>query len=114
MNSITKTFLCVFIVLFFISIYKDLTVGTSLTSNNKQHNEEYVTYTRNITTIRVKVNQGDTLLTIVEKLNQQTSDRLNVKQIVSDFKLLNPTEDPMRLISGEYYSFPIYEKEADD
>ncbi|SDQ49540.1 hypothetical protein SAMN05216232_1815 [Virgibacillus subterraneus] len=116
MNNILKTFIYILIALFFISIYKDLSIGTTLTSINKtkQPQEEYVTNTKNISVMEVKVHHGDTLLTIVEKINPQLTNNLDVTKIVADFKVLNPTVDPKKLQPNEFYSFPIYEKEADN
>ncbi|MBP1947552.1 hypothetical protein [Virgibacillus litoralis] len=115
MNNFFKTIIYILIALFVISIYKDLSIGTTLTSinRNKQPQEEYVTNTKNISAMEVKVNQGDTLLTIVEKINPQLTNNLDVTKIVSDFKALNPTVDPKQLQPNEFYSFPIYEREAD-
>lgn len=110
-----RALLYIFIALFLISIYKDLTLGTPLNQINHQQqpNERYVTNTKNITAMRVKVQQGDTVITIVEKINNQETTTLDITQIISDFKALNPTEDPIQLKSGEFYSFPIYQREAD-
>lgn len=115
MNNIIKTLSYILIALFFISIYKDLSVGTTLTpvNNKKQPQEENISKTENITAMEVKVHQGDTLLTIAEKINPQITNNLDVTKIVEDFKALNPTVDPIELQTGEFYFFPIYEREAD-
>ncbi|MFB4166489.1 hypothetical protein [Virgibacillus sp. JSM 102003] len=115
MNNILKTLTYILIALLFISMYKDLSVGTTLTPgiNNKQSQEEKISKTENITAMKVKVLQGDTLLTIAEEINPQLSNNLNVNKIVEDFKALNPTADPVELQIGEFYSFPIYKREAD-
>ncbi|MGP4107255.1 LysM peptidoglycan-binding domain-containing protein [Virgibacillus sp. L01] len=114
MKNLMKILSYILIALFFISIYKDLSVGTTLTPENniKQPQVENMVKTENITAMEVKVHQGDTLLTIAEKINPQVTNNLNVNKIVEDFKALNPTTDPVELQPGEFYFFPIYEKEA--
>ncbi len=115
MKSSIKILSYILIALFFMSIYKDLSVGTTLTPENnlKQPQAENIIKTENITAMKVKVHQGDTLLTVAEKINPQLTNNLNVDEIVEDFKALNPTADPVKLQPGEFYYFPIYKKEAD-
>lgn len=115
MNNFKKTLLYIFIVLFIVSLYKDLTIGTQLNStSNQQHDIEYKTEVNDITVMRVKVQQGDTVLSIVEKINQHVSNTMDIKQIITDFEALNPTiEKSEELKLNTFYYFPVYEKEAD-
>ncbi|WP_164668594.1 hypothetical protein [Virgibacillus doumboii] len=115
MNNIKKTLLYMFIILFIISLYKDLTVGTPLNSTNNQYENEYNSEEANdLTVMRVKVQQGETVLSIVEQINQQKINTMDIKQIIADFEALNPTvNDPEKLKTNTFYYFPVYEKEAD-
>src|SRR5699024_9177704 len=91
MNNITKTLLYIFIILFVISLYKDLTIGTQLHSTDNQQSDKYEKEIKDINAMRVKVKQGDTVLSIVEQLNNKTINTMDIKQILADFKALNPT-----------------------
>ncbi|CAM3107611.1 LysM peptidoglycan-binding domain-containing protein [Sporolactobacillus spathodeae] len=56
---------------------------------------------------RIKVNPGDTLLSISERLNK---DEPSIEQLLKDFALLNPSADPNHLEIGKDYAFPLYYK----
>ncbi|TFJ94101.1 hypothetical protein [Lentibacillus salicampi] len=109
MNSIKKLLIYIFAVLFLVSIYQDLTAGTPLNSNpNPQKQDNRTLEQETLTAIKVKVNEGDTVLSIVEKLNDQSNRPLDISQIQTDFKALNPHVEPLHIKSGTYYYFPLY------
>ncbi|MEC5422240.1 hypothetical protein QGM71_01870 [Virgibacillus sp. C22-A2] len=58
--------------------------------------------------IHIKVQPGDTVLSIVEELNEDTLDSLDISQLISDFKMINPNSDPYNLQAHHYYYFPLY------
>jgi DeoR/GlpR family transcriptional regulator of sugar metabolism len=74
-------------------------------TSTKKKNEQHVT----IPYKEIEIKSGDTLLTIIEQLhtNQKTPP---IKQITNDFKLLNHSTSPTKLIIGKTYKFPIYKQ----
>jgi hypothetical protein len=55
------------------------------------------------------VKPGETVLSIIEK--NSGSQKVNMVTIVQDFKRLNPSVDPDRIIPGKTYKFPLYAKD---
>lgn len=55
---------------------------------------------------QVKVAPGDTVLSIVEKLNPNT--HIAITKVLQDFEKLNPKTDPNHIQIGKVYQFPIY------
>ncbi|MDY0408454.1 hypothetical protein ACFFIS_02740 [Virgibacillus soli] len=95
------------IILFVISIYYDLTVTNKVpTIDNSTIPNNNV---ESFHVKKVKVSRGDTLLSVVEQINQGISGHLNMEEIIMDFKTSNPNIDPYKLEVGKYYYFPIYE-----
>ncbi|GAA0443229.1 hypothetical protein GCM10008983_20520 [Lentibacillus halophilus] len=103
--------LYMFIILLVISIYKDMTTGilpdtsSKLTTDNTHETEK-------LTVVRVKAGKGDTVLSIVESINE-LNNQVAVSKILDDFRSINPDTDPFHVKSGEYYFFPLYKKGAD-
>ncbi|MDY0405557.1 hypothetical protein P5G51_009230 [Virgibacillus sp. 179-BFC.A HS] len=58
--------------------------------------------------VKVKVNKGETVLTIIEKLNKAPL-RVSTEQMLTDFRTANPRADPYHLQPGMFYYFPMYE-----
>ncbi|MBP1968683.1 hypothetical protein J2Z83_000777 [Virgibacillus natechei] len=56
----------------------------------------------------VKADPGETVLTIVEGINNNNIKKMAPKQIITDFKLINPSIDPHNLRPNHYYYFPLY------
>ncbi|GGJ83191.1 hypothetical protein GCM10007063_02130 [Lentibacillus kapialis] len=108
MNSIKRLFIYVLIVLFLVSIHKDLTVGTPMDSEPEMQNGTKTFKQESLTAVEVKVNEGDTVLTIVEELNDQNDKQLDIPQIQADFEALNPNVQALHVEPGEYYYFPLY------
>ncbi|TRM12720.1 hypothetical protein FH966_14015 [Lentibacillus cibarius] len=105
--------LYIFIILFCVSIYKDLTIGiipdnTSMNQNigNKMEEDK-------LTGISMKVDKGDTILSVVEEINDHLGNKLDISEIMADFKTLNPKADPIKIQPGETYYFPVYKKGAE-
>ncbi|MGY0692905.1 hypothetical protein ACW2QC_08950 [Virgibacillus sp. FSP13] len=108
MNFFKKSGIYLFIILIIVSIYTDLTNGSLLPSNNNTIPEKQTesTNTRKFEIMKVKVRAGDTVLSIVEEINDSLP-AFDINQIFEDFQLINHT-DPHKLIIGGYYYFPIY------
>ncbi|MFS0672827.1 hypothetical protein [Ornithinibacillus sp. 179-J 7C1 HS] len=106
-----KLILYIFIILLLISIYKDLNVGTNTyTSNNTGENESNSMSTNSrFDVIKVKIESGDTVLTVIEQLNPNM-ENYNTGDILADFYSLNPNVDPNKLKQNHFYFFPKYEE----
>lgn len=103
-----KLLFFIFIILFFISIYKDLSSGTSIPGEHQSENETnqgLVEQTYDV--VKIKLAPGDTVLSIVEKLNP-TITTLSIDEILNDFRTINPTADPNSLNANTFYFFPKY------
>lgn len=108
MNTLIKFGLFILALMFIMSFYKDLTVGTLISSNHAEN--EQITPVVNIdsTAMRVKVQEGETVLSIVEQINQNSVQTIDIDQVLTDFKKLNPEIKPLDINAGEYYYFPLY------
>lgn len=104
-----KIIVSILIILFLISIYKDLTLGTNISNQKDEENETRIISDNSsqFDAVKVKIEQGDTLLTIIERLNPNI-DNLNMDQLNTDFLYLNPTADPNQLQLNRFYFFPQY------
>lgn len=95
----------IFIGFLFYSIYYDLKKGT-LPETERVAPVSNMTVDRKIPAKKLVVKPGDTVLSIVEKLNGQMS--VPIQKIIHDFKKLNPGADPHAIQIGETYLFPLY------
>ncbi|MBU5466411.1 hypothetical protein KQI49_06150 [Virgibacillus sp. MSJ-26] len=98
---------CCFILLFLLlitSIYKDLELSTPSTLQYAASE----TIKNNTNVIKVKIERGDTVLSIVEKFNQFDEEQINIQKVMTDFKKANPHVDPYHLKPNKYYFFPLY------
>lgn len=102
-----KTILTILIILFFISIYKDLTIGTTLSTNINQETTENNSKTSLFDVVKIKIVPGDTMLTVIERLNPEMN-QINLELFIKDFTYLNPNVDPNKLQINRYYFFPQY------
>lgn len=101
----------VLICLFFLviySVYHDLSVGTLSTQKKEAVAVSSMENNDQQQAKKVKISSGQTVLSVVEQLNQKAS--VPIKKIVKDFKSLNPGVNPNEIQSGEIYAFPLYEK----
>ncbi|WP_051681369.1 hypothetical protein [Virgibacillus alimentarius] len=98
-----------FLFLFIMSIYKDLTTGIIKNTLNTKIDTE-ITEKANIRTAKIKVYPGDTVLSIVEQINNNhhQTPNIDIEQIIIDFKKINPDADPYKLEIFKYYYFPLY------
>src|SRR5690625_115464 len=103
MNFIKRVSFYMLFVLLLLSIYTDLTTGTSQTVDSQALSTQ-----TNYRIIKVKISPGDNVLSIAEQLNTEHEMIHNVPQIMNDFKKINPESDPYDLHVGHYYYFPFY------
>ncbi|MGM8364597.1 hypothetical protein ACLIBG_03840 [Virgibacillus sp. W0181] len=106
MNWFKRMAIYLFVILLLMSIYNDLTKGTPLKSKDFFAEDEVVT-PKEIGVVKIQAHHGDTILTLSEKLEQTRTGKINMKDIITDFKTLNPDADPYKLDPGAYYYFPL-------
>src|SRR5690625_5498148 len=98
-----KVLIYILIFLLLFSVYKDLNIGSS--GNNRSSSTNSVSIT-NYNAVYVKVQHGDTILSIIENINRENISVMDMDQIIEDFKLLNPNINPYQLKTEHYYYFP--------
>ncbi|MDC3415536.1 hypothetical protein [Aquibacillus salsiterrae] len=131
MEFIKKVVLTLALILFVISIFKDLTVGTiiqpsesvsvqdNMPRDKEMDNKDNEEKTENsfpdeqaisdrYTVTRIMIQPGDTVLTIIETINPNIPS-MEITQLIEDFKTLNPGVNPHQIIPNESYLFPIYD-----
>lgn len=106
MYFIKRLFLYLFIILLLISVYKDIMSGHHIPGDQLVENKQSVSMDFQVTQIKVK--PGETVLSIIEKINNHDIQTRSVSQIIDDFKLANPNTDPYQLKAGNFYYFPLY------
>lgn len=110
MYFIKRVLFYVVIILLIISLYKDLTLGTFQHNSHKSNHMEQTHFKNQenkLSAIRVRIQPGDTVLSITEQINQQLP-HIDIMQIMNDFKTINPNVDPYHLQSDIVYYFPVY------
>src|SRR5690625_2352299 len=99
-----------YLLLFLIitSVYHDLTTG-SLPHTESNIDQAQIEQTHHeIIIVKRDVQAGETVLSIIEKINQDQLHELDISKILSDFKQLNPDADPFNLQLNKSYYFPVY------
>lgn len=113
-----------FCIMFVVSIGKDLTTGTfpkSVKSSaqqqkhpkaenapkKEQSNIRKNTENKRYQTVQHRVTAGETVLSIIEKLNSN-GPPVTIKQMIQDFEQLNPEIEPHHIQTNQVYTFPIY------
>ncbi|WP_047986305.1 hypothetical protein [Ornithinibacillus californiensis] len=104
-----KLIVNIFIILFLISIYKDLYSGTDLSNPYKEKTTNEVTSSPDseYDVVKIKIVPGDTVISIIERLNP-TLNNFNIDEIITDFSTLNPNTEPNNLQNNRFYFFPKY------
>lgn len=108
MSFIKRSILFLLIALFLVSLYKDLTIGTSFYNEKEVNPVKTSTYTVDFTIVQVKAYHEDTVLSIIEKLNEKAITSLDIEEMIADFQKINPRTDPYNLQPNTYYYFPLY------
>src|SRR5690625_3995088 len=101
MSSKKKLSLFILILLLFLSISHDLSKNME-----QQYPKTNSDADQNTQIAAIKVQHGDTLLSIVEEINDL--NQLHVDEIIKDFRNLNPDSDYRSLIPNQLYYFPLY------
>src|SRR5699024_3675071 len=108
MKLLKKVSIYTFIILLVVSIYKDLSIHSPISNQPDDEDELKEMPHNNTNVVKVKVQKGETVLSIVERINKAEKN-LDIEQILDDFKASNPNADPYRLKSDTFYFFPIYD-----
>jgi len=96
------------LILLLISIYKDLSIGSSINNIIIESSSPKTVNTSNFDIVQIKVDSGDTVLSIVEKVNNYQINHIDINKIITDFKQINPFVNPYHLKKNRFYFFPIY------
>lgn len=92
-------------------IYYDIRIGTLPTAQDEKiEATEVIAQTSNDPYMEVKVKAGDTLLSIVERVNEEKQIS-SIKSVIKDFEELNPDSKAELLQIGKTYKFPLYTNE---
>lgn len=92
-------------------IYYDVRIGTlPLAKNESVETTEVMAQTPIHPYKEMKVKAGDTLLSIVEKLNEGKKIS-SIESVIKDFEELNSDSKAELLQIGKTYKFPIYTNE---
>ncbi|MEH7224547.1 hypothetical protein V7112_12130 [Bacillus sp. JJ1566] len=92
-------------------IYYDVRVGTlSVEKNETIEATEVVAQTPSNPYQEIKVKAGDTLLSIVENVNEGKQIS-SIESVIKDFEELNPDSKAELLQIGKSYKFPLYKNE---
>lgn len=105
MSYFKKICLYTCIILLISSLYNDFTKNTTDKIDQSLHKE--VIMKDGIHVVQVKINAGDTLLSISERING-TNISISMDQLIEDFKMVNPEVNTLILTTGSYYFFPVY------
>src|SRR5690625_4614923 len=104
MNFIKKVSFYMLLLLLLLSIYTDLTTGTSQAVDSKALSTQ-----TNYRIIKVKISAGDNVLSVAEQINTEHEMINNVQKIMRYFKNITPQSNPHKLHVDHYYYFPFYE-----
>lgn len=96
----------IIILLAITSIYHDLTDGSHISPTNEHKQQKENVDTRQFTVVEVKIESGDTFLSITEQLNDSLTT-LDINKISEDFTKINHI-DPHNIKRGTSYYFPLY------
>lgn len=102
-------FIAVIIVIY--SVYIDLNFGTiPFTSQASAKIEKTTPLEKQATFKTTKVKPGETVLSIIEKINTSPLS-ISIERMVKDFEQLNNGMKPEEIQIGQVYKFPIYDNQ---
>ncbi|WP_068674300.1 hypothetical protein [Oceanobacillus sp. Castelsardo] len=105
--SFSKRFiLYISIILLIASIYKDLSLANN-SIENYHYTKPLTTANSHYSIVKVKVEFGDTVISIVEDINKGNM-KISLEQIMDDFQHLNPNTNSQSIQPKNYYYFPLY------
>jgi len=96
------------------SMYYDLAIGTLPSFSNPSSSSSAASpVPGEAPHAIVKINAGDTVISIVEELEKGTLP-VPIEQVVEDFRSLNNQAKPEEIQIGKEYKFPIYGSPASE
>ncbi|HEY4602652.1 MAG TPA: hypothetical protein VIG73_15425 [Cerasibacillus sp.] len=105
MRILKKSGIFLLFLLLLISIYKDITIDKQLDSPLVKQDQMIRFHV-----IKRQIETGETVLSIIEEIHGGNRPHtLNIKQILADFKMINPNSNPYQLKDGHFYFFPKYD-----
>ncbi|MCM3716833.1 hypothetical protein [Fictibacillus phosphorivorans] len=96
---------CTILLILYVVAY-DLKIGTL--PQAQPVNAEIQKSKKNNTYKRYEAGPGDTLISVVEKINPEGG--YTISSMIKDFTELNPGVNPENIQSGKTYKFPLYKK----
>lgn len=108
MYMLKKCSLYLLMFLLLSSIYHDITSGSLPNVNTNPDHGETMQIHQEKVLVKRKFQAGETVLSIIEKINQDKLHELDMTKIINDFKQLNPDVDPFNLQPNESYYFLVY------
>lgn len=103
MSSIKKFSLILLLLLLILSFLHDLSKHHPVQQEQPSNKAEIF----NTEIAHIKIEPGDTVLSITEEVNNNLPS-LDINKIIADFQKLNPGTDPKSLIPYSFYYFPLY------
>ncbi|MDN4074773.1 hypothetical protein [Fictibacillus terranigra] len=91
------------------TIAYDLKIGTLQSYSSKPAPVAAVSIKNSIPYKKVKVSSGDTVLSIIEKVNPESLSK-PIPEIIRDFQRYNHNIRPEGIQVGKMYNFPVYKQ----
>ncbi|MEI3611696.1 hypothetical protein [Pseudogracilibacillus sp. SO30301A] len=107
MFTFKKICLYICIILLILSLYNDIQKGTNNKTNESSTMDDQG-INKNIPVVKIKVEAGDTILSVSEELNGEKLNQIKIEDILDDFNSVNPEVTTIELTPGMYYYFPTY------
>lgn len=107
MEFLRRISLITFIILVAVSIFQDLAHSDGAISFSNNENLELPSFEA----VPVKVNPGDTVLSITEEIQTISAHTVSVEIILKAFESLNPNTSSNELHVHEIYYFPQFQDE---
>lgn len=109
LHFLKRMLLYLLLFLFLLSMYNDLHLGTPRPKETPTHHPHLATHSEDeFQIVQIKVQPGESALSIIEKINPNLSDQLNIMDVIADFKRINPGTNPHELHPQHSYFFPLY------
>ncbi|GAA0331059.1 hypothetical protein [Oceanobacillus sp. FSL W7-1293] len=107
MEFLRRISLITFIILVAVSIFQDLAHSDGTISSSNNENLELPPFEA----VPVKVNPGDTVLSITEEIQTITVNTVSIEIILKAFESLNPNTSSNDIHVHEVYYFPQFQEE---
>lgn len=105
MYLLRRISLITLIIVVMISIFQDLANESNPVETSVYKTEKELPH---FDAVPVKVNPGDTVLSITEEIQTEPTQELSTEMILSAFQSLNPTIQPTQIHVHEVYYFPKF------